>query len=402
MEELKQFSTKHKIHVKLCLTLVKHGYKFVQTNDLGIPEGFCQECGHLIRYEQIYHDLKTNEVFSIGSNCMFKIYVLDHWRNQINEKDLENKDLQRAGKWLWIIHRDDYLSRIEEDLPQPKDYDNDFKKLADDLKVLVLRIRAKIKKEIAEENRIAEEEKRQKEREVYINRQEQDTQAWFVSEGIDISQCNDWERNFLDTMQEAYKKDWRLSDKQVDIFNKIKINKCIQKDVVSNQNLGSVAIVNDVSKKDDYSQLNDWEKNFMESIEKQVDLGRLLTQKQLNIMQKIDDKLSNGKETDEIVPIDVDEIVCNDREDDKGITIDVRGHAVAWNDNYDGYIGRKVNSWVINKLTGEWNEGIVNFVKKETDSAILCDVFVKNGSGGILVEETWIPKSQLVDDNFSL
>ena len=395
MEELKEFSAKREIHVKLCLTLVKHGYKFVQTNDLGEMVGFCNECGHSIRYEQIYHDQQTDEVFSIGSSCMFKIYVLDHWGSQVDEKDLENKHLQRAGKWLWIIHRDGYLSRIEEEIPQPKDYDNDFKKLADDLKVLVMKERNKIKKEVAESNMIREQQE-------YIDKKAKTTQDWLESHNIDINKCNDWEKNFLDTMQEAYRKDWRLSDKQVDIFNRIKTNKCIKKDVVSNQNLGSVAIVNDASNKTDYSQLTDWEKNFMESIERQVDLGRTLTQKQLDIMQKIDDKFSNGKETDEIVPIDVDEIVCNDREDDKGITIDIRGCAIAWTDNYGGYIGRKVNAWLINELVGIWTEGVVNFVKKETASAILCNVFVKNSSDEILIEEKWIPKSQLIDDDFSL
>lgn len=360
------------------MTLAKHGFKFLGTNDLETVSGFCQECGHPIRYEQFFKDIKLGNEFIIGSSCMFKIYILSHWKDQIKEIDLENKHLQRAGKWLWIIHRDGYLNRIGEDFPQPKDYDNDFKKLADDLKVLVIREKNKIKKEIAEENMIIEQQK-------YLNRKAKTTQDWLESHCIDINKCNDWEKNFLDTMEEAYRKDWRLSDKQVDIFNRIKINKCIQNDVVNNQNIGLVAIVNDVSKKDDYSQLNDWEKNFMESIERQIDLGRILTQKQLNIMQKIDDKLSISKETDEIVPIDVDEVVCNEI-----------------NENCGGYIGRKVNSWLINNLTGIWIEGIVNYVKKETDSAILCNVFVKNSLDGILVEETWIPKSQLIDDNFSL
>ena len=378
MGELKKFNTKHEIHVKLCLMLAKHGFKFLGTNDLETVSGFCQECGHPIRYEQLFKDTKLGNEFTIGSNCMFKIYILSYWRNQIKEIDLENKDLQRAGKWMWIIHRDNYLSRIEGDLPQPKDYDNDFKKLADDLKVLVIKEGHKIKREIAEKKRIAEKKKRQKEQEEYTIKQAQNTQTWLESHDIDINKCNDWEKNFLDTMQEAYRKDWRLSDKQVDIFNRIKITKCIQNDVVSNQNLGSVAIANDVSKKVDYSKLNDWEKNFMESIERQIDLGRALTQKQLNIMQKIDDKLSNGKEIEEIVPIN------------------------KINEDCSGYIGRKVYSWLINELVGIWTEGVVNFVKKETDSAILCNVFVKNGSEGILIEEKWIPKSQLIDEDFSL
>ena len=123
----------------------------------------------------------------------------------------------------------------------------------------------------------------------------------------------------------------------------------------------------------------------MASIDRLVDAGYTLTQKQLDTMQKIDDKLSNGKEIDEIIPIKVDEIVSNEI-----------------NENYSDYIGRKVNSWLINELTGIWIEGIVNFVKNETDLAILCNVFVKKGLDEVLVEEKWVPKSQLVDENFSL
>ena len=396
VEELKKFSTKHEIHIKLCLTLAKHSFKFLGTNDLGVVAGFCQECGHGIRYEQNYLDVQTGVEYTIGSNCMFKIYILSHWRDQVSEKDLENKNLQRAGKWLWVIHRDGYSNRIEEDLPQPVDYgadikqltDEDFKQLVDDLRNIVFRIRVKIKKEIAEKKRIVEEKRRQANQEEYNKKQAQNTQSWLESQGIDINKCNNWEKEFLNTMQEAQNKGWKLSDKQVNIYNRIKIEKCVQQDVVNNQNLASITIVNDVSKKADYSQLTDWEKDFMESIERQVDLGRTLTQKQLDIMQKIDDKLSNGKKTEEIVPIDVDEIVSNKINE--------------VNENCGGYIGRKINSWFINNLAGIWSEGIVNFVKKETDSAILCNVFVKNGSEGIIVEEKWIPKSQLVDDNFSL
>ena len=368
MSELKEFNVNREIHIKLCLMLAKHGFKFLGTNDLESVSGFCQECGHPIRYEQFFKDTKLGNEFTIGSNCMLKIYILSYWRDQIKEKDLENKDLQRAGKWLWIIHRDGYLNRIEGDLPQPRDYNNDFKKLANDLKNFVIKIRTEIKKETVEKKRIAEEKKRQKERDEYVSKQAQDVQKWFDSQGININECSDWEKGFLDTMYNAYKKGWILSEKQKNIFNRIKNEKSNQLDVETNQNLGSVAIVKDVSNEVDYSQLNDWEKEFMESVGQLVDSGHVLSEKQMEILDKIDEKLSNGKQIEE----------------------------------YNKFIGKKINSWLINRLSGNMVEGIVKSVKKETDSAILCDVLVETSLEKILIEDTWIPKSQLIDDGFIL
>ena len=356
MAELKKPNTKHEIHIKLCLTLAKHGFKFLGTEDLLLVEGFCQECGHPIRYEQHFEDTQTHDEYIIGSDCMFKIYILSHWKDQIKEKDLENKHLQRAGKWLWIIHRDNYLERISEEIPQPKDYNKNFKQLADDLKVLVLKVRAEIKREVEKEKIM--------QRELNKNKNEQ---RWLDSHSIDINICNDWERNFLDTMYKAYNNGWILSEKQKNTFDKIKNKKNNKQDVETNQNLGSIAIIDDISKNGKYDQLNEWEKEFMESIDRQVDSGVVLSEKQLSIMQKIDDKLSNGEKTED----------------------------------FKDFIGKKVKPWFINKKTGNWTEGIVKSVKKETNSAILCNVLVEDGLEKIL-EEVWIPKSQLIDDDFIL
>ena len=363
MAELKKFNTKHEIHIKLCLTLAKHGFKFLGTWDLGVVEGFCQECGHLIRYEQNFVDVQTKDEYILGSSCMFKIYILSHWRGQISESDLENKHLQRAGKWLWIIHRDGYLNKMDEMLPQPKDYDNNFKKLADDLKVIVLKIRAEIKREIEEEKRREKSRKLLKEEVEYKKEHEQDILRWIDSHNININKCNDWERNFLETIYKIEIKGLILSEKQNNKFNMIKNEKGIQQVVEINQNFGSIVIVNEVSKKVDYSELNEWEKEFMESITQQVDAGRVLSQKQMEKLDKIDEKLSNGKKIED----------------------------------YSDYIGKGVKSWLINDLSGIWMSGTVKSVKKETDAAILCNVMVEDGSE-LILEEVWIPKSQLIDE----
>lgn len=221
MPELKKFSKTHKIHIKLCLTLAKHGFSFLGTNKLDKISGICQECGHHIKYEQVFKDTKYGKEYTIGSECMFKIYIFYHWKDQIDESDIENKHLQRAGKWLWIIHRDN-LERIVNDLPQPKDYNRDFKRLLDDLKNLVLKIRGIIKKEIEEEKRKKKKqlrkENRYKEKRVMVKK----VREWVVLQGVDIDKCNDWELKFLATMYKAHMKRWSLSKKQEMIFNKIK------------------------------------------------------------------------------------------------------------------------------------------------------------------------------------
>ena len=358
MAELKKINTKREIHIKLCLTLAKHGFVFLGTNDLGEVEGVCQECGHPIRYEQNFKDIQTHDEYIIGSDCMFKIYILSHWQNQIKDKDLENKHLQRAGKWLWIIHRDNYLERISEEIPQPKNYNENFKQLADDLKVLVLKVRVEVKKEIEKEKIM--------QRELGILRNEQN---WLDSHGIDINKCNDWERNFLDTMYKAYNNGWVLSERQQNSFDKIKNKENNKQEVATNQNLGSVAIIDDISKNGNYTQLNDWERDFMDSIGKVVDTGYVLSEKQMEILEKIDEKLSNNEKTED----------------------------------YKDFIGKKVSAWLINKKTGNWTEGTVKSVKKETDSAILCNVlFVDDGGLENTLQDEWIPKSQLIDDDFVL
>ena len=369
MEKLKKIDNNREIFIKLCLTLAKHGFKFLGTRDLGEVSGFCYECGHLIRYEQNFQDIQTGDEFTIGSSCMFKIYILSHWRDQIKEKDLENKHLQRAGKWLWIISRDGYLDLIDGDIPQPKDYDGDFKKLADDLKNLVLKVRSKIKKE--KEEKIRVEKSKMIQNKLKKNEDSYHIQSagmWLDSLDIDLDKCNEWEINFLETMYTVYNKGWTLSEKQKNTFKRIKREKKNCRDVNIDQDLIPTKIVNDIPKKNDYSQLNDWEKDFMESIDKLVDSGVVLSKKQLDILDKIDVKLSNIKNLE----------------------------------NENIFVGKKINSWLINDLSGVWVEGIVKVVKNETELAILCDVIVIDNSKEIFLEEKWIPKSQIVDEDFSL
>ena len=218
--KLKNFDNKHPIFVDLTMTLAKHGFNFLGTNDLGELDGICQECGHPIRYEQVFEDVQTNEEFTLGSECMFKIYVFYHWHDQIEEKDIENADLQRAGKWLWIAHRDDYIERIDGDLPEPKNYDKDFKKLANDMKKVVMKVRKEIKKELEEE----EMKKKQMDLDM---RQRMAWRDFIAGLKIDIHRLNQWEMDFLASIHKYQRKGYTLTEKQVAVLEKIKNEKSL-------------------------------------------------------------------------------------------------------------------------------------------------------------------------------
>lgn len=349
MAELKKFDNTHEIHVDLCMTLAKHGAEFQTTNDLGEMAGFCNECGHPIRYEQIFLDIETDEEYVLGSDCMFKIYVFKYWKEQIEEKDIENKDLQRAGKWLWIINRDHYTDRIEGRLPQPNDCEN-YKELADKLKNLVFKIRREIKTE-NEAKKMSQMEKKSEER----------AKNWFEDNNFDLDQCNEFEKDFLASMYKCYINGWTLSEKQQITFDKIKIKFSgetqVQEQTATKTDLDlMISSINDR-----FDELNSWEKEFMNSItEKQSYSGSLnhnTTYKQREVIERISGDLSKKVKQNE-------------------------------------YVGRQTKTWIISQLTGDWNVGTILSVVRTSEKAILCDV---EANGQTLVE-VWIPKSQLSEE----
>ena len=287
MAELKNFQTKHPIYVDLSIRLVKNGFNFIKMNDLGEVAGTCSECGHPIRYEFWYSEKETKEEFSFGSDCNYKIYVLLHWQDQIEYKDVEDKQLQRAGKWLWILYRDKLINQMKEKeiIPQPKDYMKDYKKLADDMKRLVIMIRSRIKKEI-----VAEEKKLKilKERKV----EKKDAKEFIKRHGINLEVCNDKEKHFLTTIFKCEKNMWTLSDKQQKWFDDIikRSKKGIKETStpkVNSSGSDSHNVISELHNKANLSNVNEWELNFIGSVLRQVEDGRNLSTKQQDIIEKL-------------------------------------------------------------------------------------------------------------------
>lgn len=342
----------HPIFVELCLTLSKHGFKFLRTYDLGEVEGSCQECGHPIRYEQWFEDLETGEEFVIGSECMFKVYVFSHWRDQIEEKDIENRHLQRAGKWLWIIHRDHYLERIEEEIPQPKDYDKDFKELADDIKRLVFKVRSQIRQEEKEEQRkkLLLERKRT---------QIMKYKEFFAENNIDYESLNEKERQFVKDIYNLKRKGYTLTQKQGAWFDAIRSGNYNNHKQESNDNSTVNELITKLIKIRDEGlcELNGWELEFIESVANQVSEGRILSERQIECIKKIIGKL-----------VEVSNVS-------------------------NSYEGRETLPWIVNQIAGIWIQGVVKNIRRETPKAVLCDLVVVNGTEKVF-EEVWVPKSQ--------
>jgi len=358
MSELKKFESNSPIEITLSLNLAKHGFKFLRTEDLGEMDGICDECKHPIRYENYFLDKQDDIEYIFGSECMFKIYIFSQWRDQITEDQIEDRDLQRAGKWLWIISRDKYSDKIDR-IPEPKDFDYDFKKLADELKKIVFKVRSDIKKEIkAEEKR--------KERIEIIKKERNKIVEWLNNLEINWKSCNEWEKSFLASIYtKRIRNGYDLSAKQEKTLLKISSRrsqpeqKNIDDDFVENENKTNetVDLLRELSSKKQY--LNDWEIEFLDSALKQS-LTNTLTTKQWDKINQIVDKITEEEKKSE-------------------------------------YINRLVDTWILEKnLNVEFNkEGIITDVEKETDKAILCSVLnpeTKKTFFGI-----WIPKSTILE-----
>jgi hypothetical protein len=341
------------ISVNLALQLVKNGFQFVRTNDLGKTRRICDECGHKIRYEQVFMDLTCQIEYNFGSDCMFKIYILEQWENDVKEENLENSDLQRAGKWLWVISRDGYADRIE--IPKPSDFDNNYKELADHLKREVMRVRVEIRKE--NEKQRSEEERKNR-----VYSQSTKILVWLERAGINWNACNEWEKDFLSSIySKRIQYGCSLTDKQKGVYQKIKENKNrITEDYEEEkqENQDTIELLEDVQTKDEL--LNGWEQEFIESVIVQSKFGRNLTESQWKKINEIVEKISKDE-------------------------------------SLNKYVGKKISSWLMERLDNTETRGIILTTTKETEKAVLCTYNNPETKQNTTIE-IWIPKSQIKDD----
>lgn len=218
--------TKGRINIETSMKIANQGFKYLGSEDLGeFGAGICCE-GHLIRYA---HTLKTEdgEEYIFGSLCIYKPYVLKTWMDLVPISDLQDSQLIRAGKWLWIIERDG-LPVNREDIPSPKDFDGDYKALADALKNLALKARKKLKDEKKEEERKLKRIRYEIERkQAYENfggmYPEQDSliKKLVLKYSTEGEGMNNWEREFVASVVGQHRTLKVLSERQVAVIERI-------------------------------------------------------------------------------------------------------------------------------------------------------------------------------------
>jgi len=345
-----------KIEVGLTMGLSKHGYDFLGVVDLkethddeleiieGEARGYCQECGNTIRYEMRVKDEKTKNIYVLGRICMFKLYIFHFWKDQIEEKDLENADLLRAGRWLWVLHRD-YRDR-EYELPMPGDYEN-YKDLANAVRSIVFKFRKEEREDLKKERK---------------KKQKLETISEVLNYlGVDGSLCSDIEVEFLLKVHKYMVYGWNLSEKQTNWYKNIKNRKRGETSEIIDNEKAKKEILELINNMHIWDSLSKWEKEFVESLSNKINSGRCITKKQY-------DKLS-----------------------------DVKKKIKKYSENYE-YSGKKLNPWIVKQKFGEYLDAAISSVKEVREKAIFCDVVIIDGSIRIVHEDVWIPKSQIREE----
>lgn len=362
------------IHVELSVRLVKHGYKFLGITDLGEVSGNCNECGHSIRYEYRVEDLTDRKKYILGSECIYKVVALQHWEKQISKEDLQKKQLLRAGKWRWIITRDNLIPYIIGKIPEPKNYSKDYVNFANAMRSVVLKARKKLKVEQEKVKAEKQKEYLRKKKIGELKTEKEDFGKFLVKHEIDKDAIELREGEFLVSI-------WRrtkytrgqmiLTEKQAKWFNDIKKKKNIErpKRPKSTKTIKDrTGFVKMPTKSFDI--LSDWEKKFVVSVKKRIEDGESLTEKQIEKANVILEKMKKG------VP------------SKPGISVSsTKGYVVK------NYVGKRTTPWITEQKTGIRRYGTIVFVHRETEKAILCD-FTVAGSSYI---KKWIPKSQIKD-----
>lgn len=327
-----------KINIEASIHLATQDFKIIGDVDyLEFGAGMCCE-GHSIRYGIEVED-ENGEIYVFGSQCIAKPFILKHWN--LKPEMLDNEDVIRAGKYLWVIKRDDLLAHTG-NIPTPEDVNFDFKLLKEKLKVIVRNAkkgkRAAIKKLMREErmkdviknfndNNLKQVELIKKLREVSKNSQN----------------FNEWECEFIMSVFNQNLSLKKLSDKQLKIIERL-VSVPEEADSVIGEKLKKISNI---------KTLDDWSNNFVISVRKQYQMKGTLSEKQINLLDKI--------------------LKDNTTE-------------------YSEYIGAEMSKWITNEKSGIIDScGKIVKVIRVSEKAILANFAVND----IIFKEIWIPKSQL-------
>lgn len=308
--------------------------------------GMCCE-GHPIKYGIELQDT-DGDIYVFGNTCIYKPFVFKHWNPVVG--DLENPDLMKAGRNLWIIARDNLKDYITE-IPHPRDLNWDYAKLNEKLKAIVANAKKSKKtylKKIAMETQTkARKERFRKANEVQHGLIKQlITKLKFVKEKNMLGLLSEWEREFIVSIIGQHRDMRILSERQKAIMERI-INTeiTVEKHSAENKEIAE-KLTNAVKHLKD---LNPKEREYILSFQNQFFRKGSLSERQLEVLDSIIHSESNK------------------------------------------YIGIKMRSWITEQKSGfEGERGVITSVEAETGKAILCNFTVRD-----MEFKSWVPKSQL-------
>lgn len=340
-----------KINIETSIYLATQEFKIVgEVEYEKFGAGRCCE-GHPIKYGVELSDEEGN-IYVFGSTCVYKPFVLKHW--ELDSNQLEDPNVMRAGRNLWIIARDNLKDYITE-IPHPKDLDWDFVKLNEKLKVIVANAKKTKKTHL---KKLAMETKTKLRIERF--RKTNETQCEliralvkkvkYLKEKGELGLLSSWEREFIVSIIGQHRDMRVLSEKQRAIMERI-INTEISIEKHSAEN-----------------------KEIAEKLTKAVkSLGNLSIKEHELILSFQNQFFRKGSLSERQLEV-LDNIIHSDS---------------------NKYIGIKMKSWITEQKSGlEGKYGVIKSVEVETARAILCKFDVDGTEF-----KSWVPKSQLYMDS---
>ena len=343
-------SSSKRINIDTSLYLATKDFKIVGEVDYEeFGAGRCTE-GHPIRYG-IEVDDGEGQIFIFGNTCIYKPFVLKHW--ELNESKLENPNVAKAGRNLYIIARDNLADYVN-DIPHPKDLNWNFELLNTKLKNIIRDAKKAKTKHLVELKREINYKKRIKQFKNSVPDQfelmeglKQKIQRLKESDMLGV--LSNWEREFVISINTQHKDMRIFSDKQIEIINRL-LDKPEDKSKFMDENSEISKIITKAVT--NLSNYNDNTVEFILSLQSQFYSRGSLSERQIEVLKNI------------------------------------------VNQDFTKFIGMRVKSWIIQRNFGVSNmTGTVVEVETKTAKAIKGTIQV-----GEVQFDGWVPISTLIEE----
>ncbi len=336
------------VNIEVSILLSTQEFKIVGDVEYdSFGDGVCAE-GHPIKYGIEIEDEHKN-IYVFGNQCIAKPFILKQWKLKL--KMLDNPDVMKAGRYLWVIARDGLEDYID-DIPHPKNLNWDFKELKNRLKTIVLGAK-KVKKVKIKE--LMKQERMKSKIEYFKNTHKKQyelinnliSKIKRLKKNNTLGILNDFYRGFIVSVIGQHHELKVLSEKQMVIIGKI-LQLKEEAEVKGNLNDKITKAISLVD------VLGEWDKNFIFSLQSQYYEKGTLSEKQKNKLDEILEK----------------------------------------NEQFKEYIGKEMTTWITEQKVGiSGVHGIIKSIKTMAKSgkAVLA-VYEIEGK----LYENWVPISQVI------